>query len=81
MKEYSKCLMKERDDVRTKLSQVRADIKAKKAEIAHLKQQLLKKSPVKPKGVKVNGPIINSIDFLLFISQYVDFNNHNTAWQ
>ena len=73
MKEYSKCLIKERDDVRTKLSQVRADIKAKKAEIAHLKQQLLKKSLVKPNGVKVNGPIINSA-FLLFISQYVDFN-------
>jgi hypothetical protein len=56
------------------LPQVREDIKAKKAEITHLKQQLLKKSPVKPNDVKVNGPIINSVAFLLFISQYVDFN-------
>ena len=74
MKEFSKCLTREHDEIRTKLSRVCAGIKVEKVEIVHLKQQLLKKSPVKPKGFKVKGLIIISVAFLLFISQYVDFN-------
>jgi hypothetical protein len=42
MKEFSKCLTREHDEIRTKLSRVCAGIKVEKVEIVHLKQQLLK---------------------------------------